>query len=177
MSISSPFWVTRRKREIWSSAFENRNQYRVIVNSSMSVLIFMDSFHWLERSQLDCNDPHEAKDKHKHGQRASVFVDWLIQVFGVDFLKQGTGLLFYCPVHVWYYSWLFNPTLFSFFFSIKGVIDVAGGRGAVSFELYSKRNIPCTLIDPVIEFWWAGNTRLIIDGWFAKPMIATNEIG
>jgi len=27
-------------------------------------------------------------------------------------------------------------------------MDVAGGRGDISFELYTKQSIPCTLIEP-----------------------------
>ena len=30
----------------------------------------------------------------------------------------------------------------------SGVLDIAGGRGNIMFELTTKRNIPCTLIDP-----------------------------
>lgn len=54
-----------------------------------------------------------------HGLRADVFVEWLVAKFGDELIRAGTG-----------------------------VLDVAGGRGCVSFELMTKRNIPCTLIDP-----------------------------
>ena len=52
-----------------------------------------------------------------HGLRADVFVEWLISKFGRDLLVSGSGIL-----------------------------DVAGGRGCVSFELFSKRGVPCSLI-------------------------------
>lgn len=56
--------------------------------------------------------------------RAEVFALWLVQCFGVNSLADGTG-----------------------------VIDVAGGRGAVSFELSVKRGIPCTVVDPRPMKW------------------------
>lgn len=60
-------------------------------------------------------------------QRRKVFNDgkvgslrrWLINVFGVDYLSSGSG-----------------------------VLDVAGGKGEVSFELLNLNGIPCTVIDP-----------------------------
>ncbi|KAG7380814.1 hypothetical protein PHYBOEH_011295 [Phytophthora boehmeriae] len=61
-------------------------------------------------------DPHGKTNKQ---QRAQIFVEWLVETFGADFLSSG-----------------------------KGVVDVAGGRGSVSFELWNKRHLPCTLIDP-----------------------------
>uniref|UniRef100_K3WHT4 C3H1-type domain-containing protein n=1 Tax=Globisporangium ultimum (strain ATCC 200006 / CBS 805.95 / DAOM BR144) TaxID=431595 RepID=K3WHT4_GLOUD len=64
-------------------------------------------------------DPLDAHGKQGKQQRAQVFVDWLVEKFGTDFLSTGAG-----------------------------VVDVAGGRGNVSFELWNKRKIPCTLIDP-----------------------------
>ncbi|DBA04835.1 TPA: hypothetical protein N0F65_004472 [Lagenidium giganteum] len=81
---------------------------------------------WLEerlqlkrsRAQLD-DDPHDAHGKTSKSKRAEVFVDWLVKQFGVETLSTGVG-----------------------------VVDVAGGRGNVSFELWNKRGIPCTLIDP-----------------------------
>lgn len=71
------------------------------------------------RAKLD-DDPLDAHGKSGKQQRAQVFVQWLVDHFGIAYLSQGAG-----------------------------VVDVAGGRGNVSFELWNKRQIPCTLIDPV----------------------------
>lgn len=66
------------------------------------------------------DDPHDAHDKQGKQQRAQIFVDWLVSTFGQAFLMSGSS-----------------------------VLDVAGGRGGISFELWNKRGVPCTLIDPV----------------------------
>ncbi|DBA82612.1 TPA: hypothetical protein ACH3X1_006861 [Trebouxia sp. C0004] len=66
----------------------------------------------------EAGNPH-GFDAAKKGQRAGVFCDWLIATFGSEVLSQGSG-----------------------------VLDIAGGRGDVSFELQTVRGIRCTLIDP-----------------------------
>ncbi|GLD94286.1 hypothetical protein PINS_up002897 [Pythium insidiosum] len=71
-----------------------------------------------ERAQLS-EDPLDPHGKTNKVQRASVFVEWLVQKFGEALLSSGAG-----------------------------VVDIAGGRGNVSFELWNKRGIRCTLIDP-----------------------------
>jgi len=63
-------------------------------------------------------DPHGVKEKKGHAQRAAVFAEWLCSTYGLEDLQQG------------------------------GVLDVAGGRGELSFELSVKRKIPCTVVDP-----------------------------
>ena len=65
-------------------------------------------------------DPHaEGGGAKTKAKRAEVFVKWLVETFGVETLSQGSG-----------------------------VLDVAGGRGDVSFELHTKRGITCTLVEP-----------------------------
>lgn len=72
-----------------------------------------------ERAALD-EDPLDPHGKMSKAQRAQTLGDWLVETFGADHLASG-----------------------------RGVLDIAGGRGDVSFELWNKRRIPCTLIDPV----------------------------
>ena len=62
------------------------------------------------------DDPHLEKKSHAH--RASVFADWLCEVYSLEKLQN-------C-----------------------GVLDIAGGRGELAFELSVKRSIPCTTLDP-----------------------------
>ena len=62
--------------------------------------------------------PHAAGAEAK-SHRAAVFCDWLLETFGRDLLCCGDG-----------------------------VLDVAGGRGNVAFELCVKRGVPTTTVDP-----------------------------
>lgn len=71
------------------------------------------------RRQTLRGDTTDLASKAPKRQRGQVFVDWLVSKFGASRLGSGTG-----------------------------VIDVAGGRGDVSFELTTKRGIPSTIIDP-----------------------------
>ena len=61
-----------------------------------------------------------SSKKLSHSLRAEVFSQWLVKAFG------GAGALA----------------------EGSGVLDVAGGRGAVAFELSCVRGIPCTVVDP-----------------------------
>ena len=58
-------------------------------------------------------------DRSGKSARCAVFATWLLDTFGAATLAAGTG-----------------------------VIDVAGGRGELSFELAVKRAVPTTLLDP-----------------------------
>eukprot|EP00042_Codosiga_hollandica_P050976 m.619176 g.619176 ORF g.619176 m.619176 type:complete len:135 (+) comp58196_c0_seq4:702-1106(+) len=71
-----------------------------------------------ERAHI-ADDDHDPHTKAGHTMRAALFADWLLTILPFDQLARGSG-----------------------------VYDVAGGRGAVSFELHTKRGIHCTLIDP-----------------------------
>ncbi|OQR93439.1 hypothetical protein ACHHYP_02555 [Achlya hypogyna] len=64
----------------------------------------------------DAHDPHEKGMK---AQRARIFCDWLLETFGPDAMRTGSG-----------------------------VVDVAGGKGDIPFELWNKRGIPTTLVEP-----------------------------
>eukprot|EP01125_Pyxidicula_operculata_P009729 TRINITY_DN3190_c0_g1_i1.p1 TRINITY_DN3190_c0_g1~~TRINITY_DN3190_c0_g1_i1.p1 ORF type:complete len:467 (-),score=91.30 TRINITY_DN3190_c0_g1_i1:14-1414(-) len=52
-------------------------------------------------------------------KRALLFADFLVNTFGKEFMNRGSG-----------------------------VLDIAGGRGSLSFELFTVRSIKCTLIEP-----------------------------
>eukprot|EP00936_MAST-01D_sp_MAST-1D-sp1_P000376 g376.t1 len=65
-------------------------------------------------------DPHGAGGKLAKSLSDRTFVEWLIETFGgLAALRAGTG-----------------------------VIDVAGGRGAIAYELHCQRGVQCTMIDP-----------------------------
>ncbi|KAG2440768.1 hypothetical protein HXX76_003624 [Chlamydomonas incerta] len=61
---------------------------------------------------------HEAGDGAKR-RRAAVLAEWLVAAYGRDFLNSGTG-----------------------------VMDVAGGRGALTFYLTLQCGVRCTLVEP-----------------------------
>ena len=64
-------------------------------------------------------DPHFFEPLATKAHRASKFAEWLVRTFGVETLSRGSG-----------------------------VLDVAGGRGDVSWELHTVRKVPCTLVEP-----------------------------
>ncbi|CAH0515927.1 unnamed protein product [Peronospora belbahrii] len=70
------------------------------------------------RAHID-EDPLDPYGKIGKQQRAHVFAEWLIETYGAEFLAEG-----------------------------KGIVDIAGGRGSLSFELWNKRKLPCTLVEP-----------------------------
>ena len=72
----------------------------------------------LDAARLD-GDPHENESKKDKAARASLFADFLLAEYGEAALKSGSG-----------------------------VVDVAGGRGDLSFELHCRRGIRTTLIEP-----------------------------
>ncbi|CAE8590557.1 unnamed protein product [Polarella glacialis] len=78
--------------------------------------------HLLQKRTLAANpdDPHEEQEKRCHAARAAVFAEWIIEVFGPVEKLRAAG----------------------------GVLEVAGGRGELAFELGVKRGIPCTVLDP-----------------------------
>lgn len=64
---------------------------------------------------------HGARQRLKiaNDGRCAVFRRWLINVFGIDYLKSGSG-----------------------------IIDVAGGKGELSFELLNLNGISSCVYDP-----------------------------
>ncbi|KAF9574844.1 autophagy protein [Mortierella alpina] len=64
-------------------------------------------------------DPHQKTTKNQHRERALYFAQWLISTFTREFLTAGAG-----------------------------VLDVAGGRGDLSWELQTRQGIRSTIIEP-----------------------------
>eukprot|EP01064_Diplonema_japonicum_P007975 TRINITY_DN15555_c0_g2_i1.p1 TRINITY_DN15555_c0_g2~~TRINITY_DN15555_c0_g2_i1.p1 ORF type:complete len:465 (+),score=122.88 TRINITY_DN15555_c0_g2_i1:63-1457(+) len=69
--------------------------------------------------EVNSEDPHGEGGKFMSSKRATIFAEWIIEQYGKEGLKKGTG-----------------------------VLDIAGGNGAVTFEFHVKNNVPCTLVDP-----------------------------
>jgi hypothetical protein len=65
-------------------------------------------------------DKHDPSEKQMKTHRARIFCDWILKTFGEDSLRRGSG-----------------------------VVDVAGGKGDIPFELWNKRGIPTTMVEPV----------------------------
>ena len=71
-----------------------------------------------ERLLLNNQPDDPHLNKKSHAHRASVFATWLCETYGLQRLQE------------------------------EGVLDIAGGRGELAFELSVKRKIPCTVLDP-----------------------------
>ncbi|GJJ69665.1 hypothetical protein EMPS_02013 [Entomortierella parvispora] len=65
------------------------------------------------------SDPHQKTTKNQHRERALYFAQWLIQTFTRDYLNSGAG-----------------------------VLDIAGGRGDLSWELQTRQGIQSTIVEP-----------------------------
>ncbi|KAG0014474.1 hypothetical protein BGZ82_001743 [Podila clonocystis] len=64
-------------------------------------------------------DPHQTTTKNQHRERSLYFAQWLIQTFTREFLESGSG-----------------------------VLDIAGGRGDLSWELQTRQGVRSTIIEP-----------------------------
>ena len=67
------------------------------------------------------DSPHGGGNQAK-SKRAKIFASWLIDKYGLEQLRSGSG-----------------------------VLDVAGGKGKLSIELAVQGNIPCTIVDPLVR--------------------------
>eukprot|EP00659_Diplonema_papillatum_P020536 gene20536-31626_t len=70
-------------------------------------------------AEKDLGDPHADGSKSDKKHRTTFFARWLLDTFGGDACNAGSG-----------------------------VLDIAGGTGAISFELHVKHGVRCTLVDP-----------------------------
>ncbi|KAJ9081924.1 hypothetical protein DSO57_1009628 [Entomophthora muscae] len=73
----------------------------------------------LEHEQESFDSEKSCDSLQKKAARAQEFSKFLIETYGISYLKSGMGIL-----------------------------DIAGGRGEVSFELFTKLGLPVTLVDP-----------------------------
>ncbi|KAF9333004.1 hypothetical protein BG006_004099 [Podila minutissima] len=64
-------------------------------------------------------DPHQSTTKNQHRERSLYFAQWLIHTFTREFLESGSG-----------------------------VLDIAGGRGDLSWELQTRQGVRSTVIEP-----------------------------
>ena len=76
----------------------------------------------LLNSSYEDNHGEVNHSSNSKGLRSKVFASWIVQTFGCDLLREG-----------------------------KGVLDIAGGRGALSIELAVAGQIACTIIDPMVR--------------------------
>ncbi|EQC34844.1 hypothetical protein SDRG_07648 [Saprolegnia diclina VS20] len=78
-----------------------------------------DRLHKKRLVAHQADDPTDPHAKQSKHNRAGIFAKWLVETFGIEMLQSGSG-----------------------------VMDVAGGRGGVCFELWHQHKIPTTLVDP-----------------------------
>ncbi|KAF9374835.1 hypothetical protein CPB97_011866 [Podila verticillata] len=64
-------------------------------------------------------DPHQTTTKNQHRERSLYFAQWLLQTFSREFLESGSG-----------------------------VLDIAGGRGDLSWELQTRQGVRSTIVEP-----------------------------
>ncbi|GIM13121.1 hypothetical protein Vretimale_16270 [Volvox reticuliferus] len=91
---------------------------------------------------------HETGDAAKR-HRAAVFCEWLVQTYGREFLNSGAG-----------------------------VVDVAGGRGALTFHLLLRCGVRATLVEPRPAKWSRSQHREIqlVAAAAAMPPLAPGEL-
>jgi len=85
---------------------------------------------WLRShdNQSQSNGPAEGKRRPvNNGRRGACFARWLLDRFGVELLRNGRE-----PCGG----------------KSSGIVDVAGGKGDLAFELHTLRGIHCTVVDP-----------------------------
>ena len=71
------------------------------------------------KASIVASDEHGPSGAQAKSERARVFAVWLVGTFGHEYLSRGSG-----------------------------VVDVAGGRGELTFELAVTQRVPATLLDP-----------------------------
>mmetsp|Transcript_10319 Transcript_10319/g.24769 ORF Transcript_10319/g.24769 Transcript_10319/m.24769 type:complete len:393 (-) Transcript_10319:42-1220(-) len=80
------------------------------------------SMHRPETTVSPTNGAFSHGNNQAKGLRAKIFASFLLETYGPEFLASGNG-----------------------------VLDVAGGKGAVSIQLSLNGFVPCTIIDPLVR--------------------------
>jgi hypothetical protein len=116
--------IDKGQRQEWVSE-RHRHRRQVFLESmqQQAATLHIASASAIATQQPQQHNDHQQHDQHQQVQsrrlRAALFADFLVTTFGRDFLASGSG-----------------------------VLDVAGGRGELAFELHCRLNVPCTLIEP-----------------------------
>lgn len=99
-------------------------------------------------SKQETSKDREKRKWVKNGRRGACFARWLLDKFGVELLKHGRTTNIDQGGSVRDSNQNVDSARSNFIESCTGIVDVAGGKGDLSFELHTLRGLPCTVVDP-----------------------------